>query len=72
METKTLPTPVSQNDQRLADYAADKRAFFERWIRDSSGNYNDGTPTGMPAFAEADLTESELRALITFLLDQTE
>lgn len=70
--TDPLPTPVSQNDKRLADYEADKRAFFEQWIRDSSANYNDGTPTGMPAFSEADLTASQLQALITFLLDQTE
>jgi mono/diheme cytochrome c family protein len=70
--TDDLPTPVSQNDQRLADYDADKRAFFEQWIRDSSANYNDGDPTGMPPFSEADLTASELQALITFLLDQTE
>jgi mono/diheme cytochrome c family protein len=69
--TDDLPTPVSQNDQRLADYEADRRAFFELWIRDSSGNYNDGAPTGMPAHDEAALTDSELRALITFLLDQT-
>jgi mono/diheme cytochrome c family protein len=70
--TDALPTPVSQNDQRLADYAEDKRAFFELWIRDSSGNYNDGNPTGMPAHDATALTDSELRALITFLLDQTE
>lgn len=67
-----LPTPVSQDELRLADYEADKRAFFEQWIRDSSGVYNDGNPTGMPAFSESDLTASELQALITFLLDQTE
>ena len=67
-----LPTPVSQEEKRQADYAADKRAFFEQWIRDSTANYNDGTPTGMPAFSESDLSESALQALITFLLDQTE
>jgi mono/diheme cytochrome c family protein len=67
-----LPTPVSQNEQRLADYEADPRNFFELWIRDSSANYNDGTPTGMPAHDDATLTASELQALITFLLDQTE
>ena len=70
--TDSLPTPVSQNEKRLADYAADKRGFFELWIRDSSANYNDGTPTGMPAHTPEDLSDSELRALITFLLDQTE
>jgi mono/diheme cytochrome c family protein len=70
--TDSLPTPVSQNDQRLADYEEDQRAFFEAWIRDSSGNYNDGNPTGMPAFPPEQLSDSELRALITFLLDQTE
>jgi mono/diheme cytochrome c family protein len=67
-----LPTPVSQDEQRLADYDADKRVFFEQWIRDSSGSYNDGDPTGMPAFSEADLGESALQALITFLLDQNQ
>jgi mono/diheme cytochrome c family protein len=70
--TDPLPTPVSQNDQRLADYEADKRAFFEQWIRDSSANYNDGTPTGMPAFPAESLSDSALQALITFLLDQTQ
>jgi mono/diheme cytochrome c family protein len=70
--TDDLPTPVSQNEQRLADYEADKRAFFELWIRSSSTNYNDGNPTGMPDHDETRLTDSQLRALITFLLDQTE
>jgi mono/diheme cytochrome c family protein len=70
--TDDLPTPVSQNDQRLADYDDDPRAFFELWIRDSAGNYNDGDPTGMPAHDVTVLTDSELQALITFLLDQTE
>ncbi len=70
--TEPLPVPVSQNEQRLADYEEDKRAFFVLWIRDSSANYNDGNPTQMPAFGEERLTGSQLQALITFLLDQTE
>ena len=54
-----------------ADYAADPRTFLESWIRDSSGNYNDGQSTGMPAHPEGQLSESALQALITFLLTQT-
>ena len=67
-----LPYPVSQLDQMRADYDADKRTFLERWIRDSAANYNDGTPTQMPAFPESDLTADQLQALITFLLEQTQ
>ncbi|MGH2462776.1 MAG: cytochrome c [Candidatus Limnocylindria bacterium] len=67
-----LPTPVSQEAQRQEDYATDARRFFELWIRDSSANYNDGNSTGMPPHPETALTESQLQALITFLLDQTE
>ena len=44
--------------------------MLELWIRDSSANYNDGTPTGMPAHPEASLSDSALQALITFLLEQ--
>jgi mono/diheme cytochrome c family protein len=63
-----LPVIPSRLDQMQADYDADKRTFLENWIRDSAGNYNDGTPTRMPAFPEDDLSDSELQALITFLL----
>ena len=65
-----FPTP-SGIDQMEADYAADPRTFLEMWIRDSSGNYNDGQATGMPAHPESQLSESALQALITFLLEQT-
>ncbi len=61
----------SQSEQMEADYEEDPRHFLELWIRDSSGNYNDGEPTGMPPFPESALNDSQLRALITFLLDQT-
>jgi mono/diheme cytochrome c family protein len=67
-----LPVVPSQLDQMIADYEADPRAFLERWIRDSAGNYNDGEPTGMPPHPETQLPESQLQALITFLLEQTD
>jgi hypothetical protein len=44
--------------------------MLEKWIRDSATNYNDGTATGMQPFPEGTISESALRALITFLLDQ--
>lgn len=65
-----LPTPISQLDQLQADYAADPRAFLERWIRDSAVNYNDGTATGMPVHPEGKISASAMQALITFLLSQ--
>ena len=65
-----LPTPISHLDQLQADYKADKGAFLERWIRDSSVNYNDGTPTNMPVHPEGKVSTSALQALITFLLSQ--
>ena len=65
-----LPTPISQLDKLKADYADDPRNFLELWIRDSAVNYNDGAGTGMPAHPESDLSETELKALITFLLEQ--
>lgn len=65
-----LPIPISQLAQLQADYAADAPAFLERWIRDSSVNYNDGVSTGMPAHLEGKISVSAMRALITFLLDQ--
>ena len=65
-----FPTP-SGADQMVADYEEDPRMFLESWIRDSSTNYNDGEPTGMPPHPESQLSESQLQALITFLLSQT-
>lgn len=65
-----LPTPISQMDKLVADYQDDPRNMLELWIRDSTANYNDGTPTGMPAHPEASLSDSALQALITFLLEQ--
>lgn len=65
-----LPTPISMLDQLKADYAADARAFLEKWIRDSAVNYNDGTATGMPVHPEGKISKSALQALITFLLSQ--
>jgi len=66
-----LPIEPSGLDQMIADYEADPRAFLEQWIRDSATNYNDGESTGMPPHPEGQLSESQLTALITFLLDQT-
>lgn len=65
-----LPTPISQEDQLIADYEDDPRNMLELWIRDSAENYNDGTPTGMPPHPEDSLSQSALQALITFLLEQ--
>jgi len=65
-----LPTPITHLDELKADYADDARAFLERWIRDSSVNYNDGTVTGMPVHPEGTISESAMQALITFLLSQ--
>ena len=65
-----LPTAISRLDELQADYAADPRAFLERWIRDSAVNYNDGTPTGMPVHPVGTISASAMRALITFLLSQ--
>ncbi len=66
-----LPQAVADQDQLVADYAADHRMALEQWIRDSANNYNGGAATGMPPHSEDILTESQLRALITFLLTQT-
>ncbi len=65
-----LPTPISQLEKLVADYEDDPRMMLELWIRDSAANYNDGTPTEMPAHPESQVSESALQALITFLLDQ--
>jgi mono/diheme cytochrome c family protein len=67
-ELAIVPTGV---DQMQADYDADPRDFLAKWIRDSAGNYNDGESTGMPPHPESQLSESQLTAMITFLLDQT-
>jgi mono/diheme cytochrome c family protein len=61
----------SDTDQMIADFEEDPRLFLEQWIRDSSGNYNGGEPTGMPPHTEEQINESQMRALITFLLAQT-
>ena len=66
-----LPTEPSGLDQMIADYEEDPRLFLELWIRDSAANYNDGVATGMPPHPEGEVTESQLTALITFLLAQT-
>lgn len=67
-----LPVVPAHLDQMQADYDADKRVFLEKWIGNGAINYNDGAAIGgMPAYQEI-LSESELRALITFLLDQTQ
>jgi mono/diheme cytochrome c family protein len=63
-----FPTPSGIN-QMEADYEADPRAFLTGWIRDSAGTYNDGETTGMPPHPEGTLSDSQLEALITFLLD---
>ena len=65
-----LPEPVSQEDKIRADYVEDPAKFLHDWIRDSAGNYNDGNPTGMPPFPEDQISEEEMQALITFLLEQ--
>lgn len=66
-----LPTGVSRQDQLVADYADDPRNALALWIRDSAGNYNDGNATGMPPHSADVLSDSQLTALITFLLTQT-
>jgi len=65
-----LPTEPAHLDQMIDDYEQDKRLFLEKWIRDSAGNYNDGTTLGMPAYTEEQLPEDALQALITYLLEQ--
>ena len=66
-----LPTAPSGLDQMVADYEADPRNFLELWIRDSATNYNGGNPTGMPPHPEGAISDSQMQALITFLLDHT-
>jgi mono/diheme cytochrome c family protein len=64
-----LPVVPSGLEQMQADYEQDPRLFLEKWIRDSAGNYNGGTATGMPPYPEDVLPEDALQALITFLLE---
>jgi cytochrome c5 len=52
------------------DYAANPAAFLDKWIRDSAANYNGGQATGMPPHPVQAISDSEMKALITFLLDQ--
>jgi mono/diheme cytochrome c family protein len=68
--TEGLPNPPSGLDQMKKDYAADPRDFLDKWIRDSANNYNGGTPTGMPPHPKDTLGDSQLQALITYLLEQ--
>jgi mono/diheme cytochrome c family protein len=65
-----FPNP-SGADQMIADFEEDPRLFLEQWIRDSSGNYNDGEPTLMPGHTEDQINDSQMQALMTFLLAQT-
>ncbi|MDQ2941937.1 MAG: c-type cytochrome [Chloroflexota bacterium] len=64
-----LPTPISGLAKLQADYKADPRKFLEQWIRDSSKNYNGGASTGMPSYGPDVLSDAQLQALITFLLE---
>jgi len=66
--TEGLTTQTLDLDQMQADYDQDPRAFLQAWIRDSSV-YNGGNATAMPAFDETELSDSQLQALITFLLE---
>jgi mono/diheme cytochrome c family protein len=66
--TDGLTTQTLDIEQMQADYDENPRAFLETWIRTSSV-YNNGTPTGMPEFDETDIGDSQLQALITFLLE---
>ena len=70
-EVGNLPQEVAEQDQYVADYEEDPRMALEQWIRDSSANYNNGEATGMPPHPEGVLPDSQLQALITFLLEQT-
>jgi mono/diheme cytochrome c family protein len=63
-----LITPIANLDQLQAEYDEDPRAALEGWIRASS-QYNDGERTQMPEFSPDVLSDSELTALITYLLE---
>jgi len=69
--TNGLVTQTLDIEQMQAVYDADRRTFLEAWIRNSA-DYNGGNATAMPPFGEDVLTESQLQALITFLLNHTE
>jgi mono/diheme cytochrome c family protein len=62
-----LVTATLDTEKIQSDYDADARAFLENWIRNNS-SYNDGNPTAMPLFSADQLNDSQLQALITFLL----
>lgn len=66
--TDGLTTQTLDIEQMQADYDDDPRTFLETWIRDSSV-YNDGAPTAMPSFDSVEVSDSQLQALITFLLE---
>jgi mono/diheme cytochrome c family protein len=68
--TDGLPVPPSDLEKMKSDYDADPADFLDKWIRDSANNYNGGTPTGMPPHPKEQLGDSQLQALITFLLEQ--
>jgi mono/diheme cytochrome c family protein len=63
-----LTTATLDTDQMQADYDADPRSFLETWIRTSSV-YNGGNSTAMREFDDTLLSDSQLQALITFLLE---
>jgi mono/diheme cytochrome c family protein len=66
-----LPVIPSHLDNMQTDYNADKSLFLGKWILDGAKNYNDGNPIGgMPPF-QGVLSDDQLKALITYLLDQT-
>ena len=65
-----LPFSITGLDKLKADYAANARTFLEKWIRDSWTNYNGGVSTNMPQHPVGSLSDSALKALITFLLTQ--
>jgi hypothetical protein len=44
--------------------------MLAKWIRNSAKNYNGGQPTGMPPHPVDVMSDSQLQAVITFLLDQ--
>jgi mono/diheme cytochrome c family protein len=63
-----LQTPIANLDQLQADYEEDPRQAIANWVRASS-QYNDGQRTLMPEFSPEVLSDSELTALITYLLE---
>jgi mono/diheme cytochrome c family protein len=63
-----LVTDIANLDQLQAEYEEDPRQAIANWVRANS-QYNDGERTLMPEFSEDILSESELTALITYLLE---